>query len=103
MEVDKCDRLWVLDTGAVNLAQRVDQICPVKLDIFDLKTDKHIRRYIIPTNQTSRDSLLTNIVIDVINNNCEDAYAYMSDVFQYGLIVYSYKEVMTLMHGLCKM
>lgn len=93
MEVDKCNRLWVLDTGAINLAKRVDQICPVKLDIFDLKTDKHIKRYIIPKNQTSQDSLFTNIVVELINDNCEDAFAYISDVFQYGLVVYSYKEV----------
>lgn len=94
MEVDKCDRLWVLDTGAINLAKAVDQICPVKLDVFDLKTDRHIRRYIIPTNQTLTDSLFTNIVVEITNNNCEDAYAYMSDVFQYGLVVYNYKKVM---------
>jgi len=92
--VDKCDRLWVLDTGAINLARTVDQICPVKLDVFDLKTDRHIRRFVVPTNQTSRDSLFTNIVVDIANNNCGDAYAYMSDVFQYGLVVYSYKEVL---------
>lgn len=93
MEVDKCDRLWVLDTGAINLANSVDQLCPAKLDVFDLKTDTHIRRFIIPANQTLKDSLFTNIVVEILNDNCEDAYAYMSDVFQYGLVVYSYKEV----------
>ncbi|XP_027849694.2 protein yellow-like [Aphis gossypii] len=92
MEVDKCDRLWVLDTGAINLANSVDQLCPAKLDVFDLKTDTHIRRFIIPANQTLKDSLFTNIVVEILNDNCEDAYAYMSDVFQYGLVVYSYKE-----------
>lgn len=94
MEVDKCDRLWVLDTGAINLAKRVDQICPVKLDVFDLKTDRHIKRFLIPTNQTSKDSLFTNIAVEIIDDNCENAYAYISDVFQYGLVVYSYKEVL---------
>lgn len=93
--MDKCDRLWVLDTGAINLANKVDQICPVKLDVFDLKTDTHIKRFIIPKNQTLKDSLFTNIVVEILNDNCEDAYAYMSDVFQYGLVVYSYKEVPT--------
>lgn len=93
MEVDKCDRLWVLDTGAINLANKVEQLCPLKIDVFDLITDRLIKRFIIPTNQTSKDSLFTNIVIEIINNNCEDAYAYISDVFQYGLIVYNYKKV----------
>lgn len=93
MQVDKCDRLWVLDTGAINLAMGVDQMCSVKLDIFDLKTDRHIRRFLIPANQTSKDSLFTNIVVEIVNNNCENAYAYISDVFQYGMVVYNYKEV----------
>lgn len=95
MEVDRCNRLWVLDTGATNLANGVVQTCPVKLDVFDLKTDMLVRRYNIPKNQTSTDSLFTNIVVEIINNNCEDAYAYISDVFQYGLVVYSYKMVST--------
>lgn len=93
MEVDKCDRLWVLDTGTINLATKLEQICPVKLDVFDLKTDRLIRRFIIPKDQTSKASLFTNIVVEIINGNCEEAHAYMSDVFQYGLIVYSFKEV----------
>jgi hypothetical protein len=76
------------------LAKTVDQICPIKLDVFDLKTDRHIRRFTLPTNQTQKDSLFTNIVVEITNNNCEDAFAYMSDVFQYGLVVYNYKEVM---------
>ncbi|VVC35640.1 Six-bladed beta-propeller, TolB-like,Major royal jelly protein/protein yellow [Cinara cedri] len=92
MEVDKCDRLWVLDSGAINLAKRVDQICPVKLDVFDLNTNRLVKRFVIPKNQTSKDSLFTNIVVEILNDDCEDTYAYMSDVFQYGLIVYNYKE-----------
>lgn len=93
MEVDKCGRLWVLDTGAINLAKGVEQLCPLKIDIFDLKTDRHVKRFIVPANQTSNDSLFTNIVVEIIDDNCEDAHAYISDVFQYGLIVYNYKEV----------
>lgn len=93
MEVDKCDRLWVLDTGAINLASGVEQLCPLKIDVFDLKTDRLVKRFIVPSNQTSKDSLFTNIVVEIINDNCEDAYAYISDVFQYGLIVYDYKKV----------
>lgn len=95
MEVDKCDRLWVLDSGAINLATKVDQKCPVKLDVFDLKTDTLIRRFLIPKDQTSKVSLFTNIVVEIINGDCEDAHAYMSDVFQYGLVVYSFKKVST--------
>lgn len=95
MEVDKCNRLWVLDTGAINLATKVDQICPAKLDVFDLNTDRHIKRFNIPANQTLKDSLFTNIVVEIINDDCDDAYAYMSDVFQYGLVVYNYKQVQT--------
>lgn len=93
MEVDKCDRLWVLDTGTINLATKLEQICPVKLDVFDLRTDRLIRRFIIPKDQTSKASLFTNVVVEINDGNCENAHAYLSDVFQYGLVVYSYKEV----------
>ncbi|XP_050431938.1 protein yellow-like [Adelges cooleyi] len=91
MQVDKCDRLWVLDTGSIDLAKSVNQICPTKLDVFNLKTNRHVRRFIFPSAQVSKDSLFTNIVVEIINDNCEDAFAYMSDVFQYGLVVYNYK------------
>lgn len=40
-----CDRLWVLDTGTIGIDETTVQACPYTLNIFDLKTDKIIRKY----------------------------------------------------------
>ncbi|XP_065209990.1 protein yellow-like [Planococcus citri] len=165
IDVDVCNRLWVLDSGVVDAENTVRQMCPPQIFIFDLETDKLLHRYTLPRDQSPDSSLLSNIVVEVLpnthNNNdgdggrhyrdtdtdtdshshghshshtrshtrsystnsdsdstsnfnhlpprpaksqhqrynanrvngydCVDAYAYLGDVFRYGLIVYSYK------------
>lgn len=90
IDVDACDRLWVLDSGIVDAENTVNQLCPPQIFIFNLETDKLVRRYIVPRDQSPDSSLLSNIVVEVLED-CENVYAYLGDVFRYGLIVYSYK------------
>lgn len=45
-----------------------------------------------PTFQVPESALFTNIIADVRNNKCDEAYAYIADVLRYGVIVYSWKE-----------
>lgn len=47
LQIDECQRLWVLDTGRVG----DDQLCFPKLFVFNLKTDELIRSYEFPQNQ----------------------------------------------------
>lgn len=91
MDIDTCNRLWVLDSGVVDAENTVNQACPPQIVIFNLNTDKLVWRYTIPRNQSPDSSLLSNIVVEVVNGDCADAYAYLGDVFRYGLVVYSYK------------
>lgn len=42
--------------------------------------------------QTKPESLFTNIVVDIRDGQCDDAFAYAADVFRYGLLVYSWRE-----------
>lgn len=160
IDVDVCNRLWVLDSGVVDAENTVRQMCPPTIFIFDLETDKLLHRYAVPRDQSPDSSLLSNIVVEVLQNDhnnagnssggghqrrrdtdshshghshshtrshntrsysdsdsyttnfnhgprqhqhrhrnsnrdneydCVDAYAYLGDVFRYGLIVYSYK------------
>lgn len=91
MDIDSCDRLWVMDSGVVDAENTVNQACPPQIFIFNLNTDKLIWRYTIPNDQSPDSSLLSNIVVEVVNNDCIDTYAYLGDVFRYGLVVYSYK------------
>nr|XP_003708507.2 PREDICTED: protein yellow-like [Megachile rotundata] len=92
IQVDECDRLWVLDTGKTNVAEGGKQICPPAIFIFDLTTDTLIRKYVLPEEQVKEDSLYTNIVVDIRNEDCGSAVAYASDVFRYGLLVYKFFE-----------
>ncbi|KAF5288325.1 hypothetical protein FQR65_LT12059 [Abscondita terminalis] len=95
MQVDECKRLWVLDSGQVNVSTKPEQVCPPKIVVFDLNTDKAILKYELPRPFIKQDSLYSNIAVDVhVNekNACADAYAYIADVWRFGLVVYSLKE-----------
>ncbi|XP_076248993.1 yellow-h [Calliopsis andreniformis] len=91
VQVDECDRLWVLDSGKVDVGKSPKQVCPPAIVIFNLITDTPIRKYIIPEDQVKEDSLYTNIVVDIRNEDCGSAVAYASDVFRYGLLVYDFQ------------
>ncbi|KAK1118675.1 hypothetical protein K0M31_014979 [Melipona bicolor] len=90
IQVDECDRLWVLDSGKVDVAKGAKAACPPAIFIFDLTTDTLVRKYTIPNDQVKEDSLYTNIVVDIRNEDCDSAVAYASDVFRYGLLVYNF-------------
>jgi hypothetical protein len=59
--------------------------------VFDLATDRRIRRYEFRPEDTNPNTFIANIAID-IGKNCEDAYAYFSDELGYGLISYSWEQ-----------
>uniref|UniRef100_A0A1B0GFH7 Protein yellow n=1 Tax=Glossina morsitans morsitans TaxID=37546 RepID=A0A1B0GFH7_GLOMM len=92
VQADACDRLWVLDTGVIDLLGDTKQIAPNAIIIFDLKTDKLIRRYELPKNQVKDESFLANIVVDSDRSECDKAYAYLPDLGAYTLIVYSFHD-----------
>lgn len=76
LQADVCDRLWVMDTGLADLLGNTVQYTSNTIVIFDLKTDKVIRRFNIPADLLKDDSFLANIVsifdqITFMNNNCK--------------------------------
>lgn len=91
ISVDECDRLWVMDTGLADILGNPKQIAPPALVIFDLNTNKLIRRFIIPSAQIKSDSFLANVIVDVPKNGCDDAFAYVPDLGAYATVVYSFK------------
>ncbi|XP_055546266.1 protein yellow-like [Wyeomyia smithii] len=91
IKADKCDRLWLLDTGTVGIGNTTQQLCPYALNIFDLKTNRRIRRYELRAEDTNPNTFIANIAIDM-GSSCEDTFAYMSDELGYGLIAYSYEK-----------
>lgn len=59
--------------------------------MFDLNTDRRIRRYEFPAADTNANTFIANIVIDE-GSTCDDTFAYFSDELGYGLIAYSWQE-----------
>ncbi|KAK2586174.1 hypothetical protein KPH14_001440 [Odynerus spinipes] len=90
VQVDECDRLWVLDSGVTELSGQTVQTCPPALFIFDLKTDTLITKYTLPKEEVKQDSLYSNIVVDVRDGDCGGAMAYISDVWRFGIVVYDF-------------
>lgn len=87
--VDECDRLWVLDSGIVNATIQINPVCPPKILVFDLRTDQPIFLYELPPDQVKEDSLHSNLIVDIRNGRCNDAYAYITDVWRFGITVFS--------------
>lgn len=87
--IDECERLWVLDSGIVNATIQINQVCPPKILVFDLRTDQPLFSYEFPSDQVKEDSLHSNLVVDVRNGRCQDAHAYITDVWRFGITVFS--------------
>lgn len=62
IRADECDRLWVMDSGLADILGSPKQWAPNSIAVFDLKTDKLIRRFVIPKDQVKDDSFFANIV-----------------------------------------
>lgn len=89
LRVDRCSRLWVLDTGLVDIMGNPEQRVPPTLVIYDLNDDKLLRKFVIPSDQRTADSFFANIAVE--DYNCDDAYGYLGDLGAPGLVVYSWK------------
>ncbi|XP_029044693.2 protein yellow isoform X1 [Osmia bicornis bicornis] len=89
IRADRCERLWVLDTGFTDILDSPEQQSPPALLVYDLTTDRLLRKFVIPEDQRTPDSLFANIAVE--DYSCEDAYAYLGDLGGPGLVVYSWK------------
>ncbi|CAD6208790.1 GSCOCG00003598001-RA-CDS [Cotesia congregata] len=92
IHADECDRLWVLDTGTIGIGNTTVQACPYTLNVFDLKTDKVLRKYRLRPDDINQNTFIANIAVDLGKGGCDDAFAYMSDELGYGLIIYSWEN-----------
>lgn len=90
--VDACDRLWMVDTGVIETLGNKQQISPQRIVIIDLNTDKIIKTYNFKDSDLTDATILAMTVVDVTEDNCDDAYAYFPDLAGFGLVVYSLKK-----------
>ncbi|XP_076623554.1 major royal jelly protein 9-like [Colletes latitarsis] len=91
--IDKCDRLWVLDTGVLG----TKPICPAQLLCFDLWSSKLLKRIKIPeniaVNSTTGKGLLVTPIVQMANDDCSSTFVYMADAEGQALIVYDGKQL----------
>lgn len=92
VRADECDRLWVMDTGLADILGNPTQHASPSLVIFDLYTDKLIRRHYFPDALLKEDSFFANVIIDAERGDCDNAHAYIPDLGGYQVIVYSFKN-----------
>ncbi|CAH1979422.1 unnamed protein product [Acanthoscelides obtectus] len=93
IQADSCNRLWVLDSGQITVTTDPNQICPPKLLIFDLLTDQLLTRYDLPPDQVKKDGLFSNLMVDIRENDCINVHAYLTDVWRFGLVVFSLEKM----------
>lgn len=92
IRADDCDRLWVMDSGLADILGSPKQWAPNSIAVFDLNTDKLIRRFVIPADQVKDDSFFANIIIDTQASDCSNAFAYLPDLGSYAVVVYDFKN-----------
>ncbi|XP_058801873.1 protein yellow-like [Phymastichus coffea] len=89
VRVDACDRLWGVDTGIDDILGDTKLVRQPRLIVIDLKTDQIIRTYTLKDSDQKADSFFGDLAVDSDKDACDDAYAYLSDLGGYGLVVYS--------------
>lgn len=53
IRIDRCNRLWVMDSGVITTLETYSPVCPPKILVFDLKTDSLVRTIILPREVSS--------------------------------------------------
>lgn len=92
VRADECDRLWVMDTGLADILGNPQQFAAPSLAIFDLLSDKLIRRHYFQESLLKEDSFFANVIVDTDRADCDNAFAYVPDLGGYQVIVYSFNE-----------
>ncbi|XP_055588223.1 L-dopachrome tautomerase yellow-f2-like [Uranotaenia lowii] len=90
--VDRCDRLWFVDTGMMEIPNNFTIVQRPSIWAIDLKTNKPIHRYEIPKKDVDSGYGLTSITLDVDPDDCEKVFVYISDLQTYRMIVYDYQN-----------
>ncbi|XP_033762336.1 protein yellow-like [Pecten maximus] len=93
MEIDpNTGHMWIIDSGRINrLTDQPEDLCPAKLVIYDVRSDKLIHIYEFPDNVVSRTSnFMNDIVIDYVNGVA--SFAYITDTADAKLYVYDFKQ-----------
>nr|ADX87356.1 yellow-f4 [Heliconius melpomene] len=93
--IDVCGRLWMVDTGLLEVPGNRTQVKQPAIVIYDLHSHKQILYYELKASDLINERTpggLTSIAVDVTEHNCDDAYAYINDLATEGMIVFSLRR-----------
>uniref|UniRef100_A0AAG5CXC7 Yellow protein n=1 Tax=Anopheles atroparvus TaxID=41427 RepID=A0AAG5CXC7_ANOAO len=90
--VDRCDRLWFVDTGMMEIPGNFTVVQRPSVWSIDLKTNTPIHRFEIPKEAVETGYGLTSITLDVDPSDCEKVFVYISDLQTYRMVVYDYQN-----------
>ncbi|XP_053670959.1 L-dopachrome tautomerase yellow-f-like [Anopheles nili] len=90
--VDRCDRMWFVDTGFLEFPDHKRQVQRPSLWIIDLLQDRKVRQFEIPESIVTEGYGMASVTLDVSGTDCDDAYAYVPDLAFYRLYVYGFRE-----------
>uniref|UniRef100_A0A8D8ZPD2 Protein yellow n=1 Tax=Cacopsylla melanoneura TaxID=428564 RepID=A0A8D8ZPD2_9HEMI len=88
INVDVCDRLWLVDTGLADILGEGKQISTPRIVVIDLNTDKIIKEHTIAKEDITENSFFANILVDTTPNTCDKAFAYIPDLGGFQMIVF---------------
>ncbi|XP_049278861.1 L-dopachrome tautomerase yellow-f2-like [Anopheles funestus] len=92
-QVDRCDRLWFVDTGYLEYPGGGSrQVQRPALWVIDLTVNRSVRRFEIPPEMVKLGYGIANIEVDVDATDCNRAYAYLPDYEWHKLYVYGFNE-----------
>lgn len=89
--VDVCQRLWFVDTGMLEYPDNAMQVQRPQLWIIDLTRDRKIRTFEIPESIVQQGVGMASLVVDADGTDCEKSYAYIPDLVQGAIYVYSFE------------
>uniref|UniRef100_T1I339 Uncharacterized protein n=2 Tax=Rhodnius prolixus TaxID=13249 RepID=T1I339_RHOPR len=96
VRIDRCNRLWVMDSGVLDSLVTFSVVCPPRMFIFDLNTDKLIRTITLPKDVTRPNTLIANFIFDEqvadfstsAHASCDNMIVYMADTTNPSIIIY---------------
>lgn len=91
-KVDACERLWFVDTGMLEYPDNPIQVQRPQLWIIDLSRDRKVRTFEILESIVQQGVGMASLVVDVENESCDKAFAYIPDLVQGAIYVYSFEK-----------
>lgn len=92
--LDKCGRLWILDTGVLEYSSGDVIVKTPQLWIFNVKEgpseSKLIRRFDFPSNVIVDATGLSGLAVDIVNEDCEETFAYIPNQIDDRIVVYDF-------------